>query len=89
MILAAVRIIDYSPTSGTMRFEWHKAVGPDIVVYTYNRTVPPPSPTLKTWWTWGLATIGHFPWEISEPGAYYLVISTTWGDARLDFEVTN
>ncbi len=50
------------------------------MVYTY---------TTPASFAWSYAFIGHFSWEISEPGAYYVVVDTPWGSARLDFLVTN
>src|SRR5262249_33793018 len=67
-------------TTGTTSFEWHRAVGPDVTVYTFNASGS---------YSWAYSFIGHFSWEISEPGSYYIVVTTPSGSARLDFVVTN
>lgn len=76
MVLVGLNV---SPAAGTMRFEWHKAVAGDNVVFTFTS-----SPSA----TWAYAYIGHFSWEINEPGPYYVLVDTPWGGARLDFLVT-
>lgn len=76
MVLVGVNV---TPSAGTIRFEWHKAVHQDTVVFTFTT-----SPTAS----WGYAYIGHFSHEISEPGPYYVLVDTAWGRARLDFLVT-
>jgi hypothetical protein len=65
-------------TSATM-MTWHKAVGADTVIFTYRTGGSH---------DWVYSYIGHFSWEISEPGAYYLVIDSPFGSARMDFTVT-
>ena len=67
-------------TTGTTTFEWHRAVGEDVVVYTFPATGS---------YDWAYSFIGHFLWEISQPGSYYVVVSAPSGSARLDFLVTN
>jgi hypothetical protein len=77
MVLVGLNV---SPAAGTMSFQWHKAVNQDTVVYTY---------TTPASFVWSYAFIGHFSWEISEPGGYYVIVDTPWGSARIDFQVTN
>ena len=72
--------LNTSPATGTVTFQWHKAVSQDVIISTYSGL---PSHVVT------YAYIGHFGWEINEPGSYYVVVGTPWGDARLDFLVTN
>ncbi len=72
--------LNTSPSAGVMRFEWHKAVTTDTVIFTFAS-----QPTS----TWAYSYIGRFSWEVNEPGHYYLLIDSNWGRARLDFQVTN
>jgi hypothetical protein len=71
--------VNVSPASTVMRFEWHKAVAQDSVIYTF---------TTSSAFAWAYSFIGHFSWEINEPGAYYLLIDTPSGGARIDFAIT-
>jgi hypothetical protein len=66
--------------TGPMTFQWHKAVGRDTVIYTYSGAAT---------YNWNVSYVGHFSWEIIEPGRYYLVVNTPWGDAELDFLVSS
>jgi hypothetical protein len=75
MLLVGINI---SPASAVMRFEWHKAVGQDSVIYAFTTAS----------FIWAYSFIGHFSWEINEPGLYYLLIDTPSGSARMDFAIT-
>jgi hypothetical protein len=73
--------IDFSPGTSAVRFDWHRAVGPDTVVY---------SSTLGSGaYVWAYAFIGHFSWEVNAPGPYYVVVTTPSGVATIDFAVTD
>jgi hypothetical protein len=76
MMFAAINV---SPASTVITFQWHKAVNQDTVIYAYST---------GSAYAWAYSFIGHFSWEISEPGAYYLIIGTLSGSARMDFVVT-
>ncbi len=66
--------------TGPMTFQWHKAVNQDTVIYTYTGAAT---------YSWNISYVGHFSWEMSEPGRYYLVVNTPWGGAELDFLVSS
>ncbi|HYM24584.1 MAG TPA: carboxypeptidase regulatory-like domain-containing protein [Vicinamibacterales bacterium] len=72
--------LNVSPASTAMSFEFHKAANQDTVVYTFAPSQP---------LVWGYAFIGHFSWEINEPGSYYVIVGSSSGSARLDFLVTS
>jgi Carboxypeptidase regulatory-like domain len=69
-----------SPATGTVTFQWHKAVNQDVIISTYSGL-----PSYLVTYSY----IGRFTWEIAEAGSYYVVVGTPWGEARLDFLVTN
>jgi hypothetical protein len=77
MVLVGLNV---SPATGTVTFQWHRAVTQDVVIFTYTG-----SPSYFVTYSY----IGHFAWEIAEAGSYYVVVETPWGGARLDFLVTN
>jgi len=68
-----------SPVAGAKTFRWYKA-STNSVIYSFVGSAD---------FTWAYSYIGRFGWEINEAGAYFIVIDTPWGDARLDFAVTN
>jgi len=72
--------IDLYGATGAMTFQWHKAVTNDVIIY---------SSTGMASWSWMCTYIGHFSWEISEPGPYYVIVGAPGGAARIDFRVTN
>jgi len=76
MMIAGLNV---SPLRGVMRFEWHRAVAGDVVIFSF---------TGNSSSNWVYTYIGRFDWEINAPGPYYLTIDTDWGRARLDFLVT-
>jgi len=71
--------LNVSPATATMTFQWHRAVGQDTVIYTYSTGSSS---------AWAYSYIGHFSWEIREPGAYYLLVNTSRGNARIDFAIS-
>jgi hypothetical protein len=38
-------------------------------------------------YTYSYSFVGRFPGEIERPGYYHAIVRTTWGNARIDFEV--
>lgn len=73
--------VNFSPAHEAVTFQWHKAVRQDTVLYTYS--------TGSGSYSWAYSFIGHFSWEINEPGAYYLVVDTSAGSARIDFSIND
>src|SRR4029078_12663571 len=77
MLFVGVRYATVAAGATTMT--WHKAVGGDSVIFTFRTSGNH---------DWVYSYIGHFSWEISEPGSYYLMIDSQFASARMDFTIT-
>jgi len=78
MILAGIRFTQPSTTITTST--WHRvALGLDTQIAMIA--------TGRLAHSTAFSFIGHFSWEITVPGVYYVIIDTEWGSARLNFVV--
>ena len=65
---------------GPLSMQWHRAIGRDTIIETSTS-----SSDTDRFTSWA----GHFDSQITQPGTYYVVVITPWGNARLDFLVTD
>jgi hypothetical protein len=87
MVILYAKLINY-PNSGSMDISFiNKQTNTRI--YNYHTAVGACGGDCNYlnwyWWTYGY--IGHFSWEIKDPGQYQAVITTSWGSAYYDFTV--
>ena len=96
MVIAVVNILDNDPSDGFVQYSWYEkeANGDKLLVKSQKLPVPacggyPPinheCGIYRNYENYGY--IGHFSGEIESGGYYYVVIDTTWGQARIDFGV--
>jgi len=59
----------------------------DKLIFEYSSPVLRPKNGWNIWSMFLYSFIGHFGWEISKPGLYYIMAITPWGKARINFQV--
>ena len=91
MILVALRVENYRPKNDAVKYEWHRVSGgrPDTIIFSYTSSDFPENPNWTTYWSFDSTYVGHFSWKIDLPGHYYVILTTPWGDARIDFAVVD
>lgn len=85
MFLAYVKLNNY-PGSGRIRIIWAR-MPENTTMFDFAIDVPAKKDASWSWWFWeAYSFIGNFANEVNHLGDYYVIISTTWGDARYDFK---
>lgn len=92
VVMCQLREDNYSPRSDRTYFEWHKAAGihnADKIIYSGYGPEFVEDPNWTFFYSFDFSIIGHFTWEINEPGYYYVIIKADGGrgNARIDFQV--
>jgi len=92
VVMCQLREENYYPKGDKTIFEWHKAAGihnTDKIIYSGTGPDFYEDPTWVYYWSFDFSFIGHFTWEINEPGYYYVIIKADGGrgNARIDFQV--
>lgn len=78
MIIAKMDFSGFA--GGRISWDWYNTSGTKV----YGGYYDAPS---GNGWIWSF--IGHFAWEITVTGTYYVIITTPNGSARIDFSVIN
>lgn len=94
MVMCQLREENYVPKGDRTFFEWHKAAGihsVDTIIYSGYGPEAQEDPSWASYWSYDFSFIGHFSWEINEPGYYYVIIKADGGrgNARIDFQVVD
>lgn len=94
VVMCQLREENYSPRNDKTIFEWHKAAGihnADKILYTGTGPEFAEDPNWTFFYSFDFSIIGHFSWEINEPGYYYVIIKADGGrgNARIDFQVVD
>ena len=94
VVMCQLREENYYPKGDKTIFEWHKAAGlhnTDKIIYSGTGPDFYEDPTWVYYWSFDFSFIGHFTWEINEPGYYYVIIKADGGrgNARIDFQVVD
>lgn len=92
VVMCQLREENYSPRGDKTVFEWHKAAGihnSDKILYTGTGPDYYEDPSWTHFYSFDFSFIGHFSWEINEPGYYYVIVKADGGrgNARIDFQV--
>lgn len=85
MFLVKIKLNNY-PGSGRIRILWAR-LPENTTMYDFSIDVPAKAdPDWTWWWFAAYSFLGNFANEVNHLGDYYVIISTTWGDARFDFK---
>ncbi|MBZ5529613.1 MAG: hypothetical protein LAN71_17160 [Acidobacteriia bacterium] len=103
MTIAVVNLLDNDPVDGYVQYSWYKkggnADGTDKLIVQTDKLIVSACggyPHIGREGECGAygsieeySYIGHFTGEIEGGGYYYVIIDTSWGKARIDFEVVS
>lgn len=90
MAIIYIRMDNYPKTTSDMvTFIWYREVTPGnwVSFATLNGTDSHEEPYWEYWYSWDYSFVGHFSWEINQPGNYAVEIKTGFGDAWYNFTV--
>ena len=76
--LVMVRVFVAAPTVITITF--HRLDGTTLFTYTTDQRA-------VIGWSWAVAWIGNFSWELVSPGTYTVDVSAAGGTTTMSFEV--
>lgn len=83
MVMVAIQAWDYIPKNDAVTFEWR--YGDKLIASTKSGDFDERG--LEYYYTFDYSFIGHFRWEIQKTGTYSVTIKTSWGEAKIDFDV--
>jgi len=74
-------------SGGDLSLTYYKEVdgAPDEELFSFETTIPPNSYDYWKVWVW----CGKFPWEMNEPGSYYVRTESPWYDDTIHFKLTD
>ncbi len=89
MVMCYIRADNYDPKDDSIIFRWYKNAKSGDSKLIAETTTPDykEDPSWTWYYSWDYSFVGHFDWEINEPGSYSCHIITKWGDAWIDFNV--